>query len=335
MAKKKLSSYWQDRDKAERDWIKDNLAKDDQFNKVLDRSYQVAVDNINKQIEHEISRIGGVGSVVQPDQMAEYERLASQVVQKANEMRAAGHKVSYSDFSKSINDRMAAYNATMRINQLELMKSEVGTQLVDLGMTVEATIGDHTDSEYQKERKRQAGILDVTTKNGERWVSRKTINRATASVNSGAFSKNVWANVDTLKANLDGLLSTALIRGDNPREMIKYLRPLVKSTVMNQSYAAERIARTETARVQHQAQLDAIINADYKYVKWYAEPSACRICRGIEESSGSASLPDGVYAVDEVPDVPVHPNCRCSIGAYWVDGRNNSLGDAGSNDAAL
>lgn len=95
---------------------------------------------------------------------------------------------------------------------------------------------------------------------------------ATINVTVGDFSKNVWANVDTLKANLDGLLSTAIIRGDNPSELIKYLKPLVKETVLNKRYAAERIARTESARVQYKAQLDSLKNNDYKYCKWYIEP---------------------------------------------------------------
>lgn len=142
---------------------------------------------------------------------------------------------------------------------------------------------------------------------------------ATINVTVGDFSKNVWANGDTLKANLDGLLSTAIIRGDNPRELIKYLKPLVKETVLNKRYAAERIARTESARVQYKAQLDSLKNNDYKYCKWYIEPGACKACREIAISNSGGNLPEGIYEVDDCPDIPVHPNCRCSIGAWWKD----------------
>ena len=142
---------------------------------------------------------------------------------------------------------------------------------------------------------------------------------ATVNVTVGDFSKNVWANVDTLKANLDGLLSTAIIRGDNPRELIKYLKPLVKETVLNKRYAAERIARTESARVQYKAQLDSLKTNDYKYCKWYIEPGACKACREIAISNSGGNLPEGIYEVDDCPDIPVHPNCRCSIGAWWKD----------------
>ena len=318
---KKRNNYWKLRAINERRWQLKQLQKDSRFNKVLDRSYQIAVDNINKQIEHELTRIGGIRNLVTADQMSEYERLAQQVVNRANIMRLAGNKIKYSDFPQEINERLKAYNATMRINQLELLKSEIGTHLLDLGMDVETKITDKVYKDYFAEMKRQAGILKATTSNNI-WASPAVIDRATANIAVGAFSKNIWANIDNLKARLDGLLATAMIRGDNPKEMVKYLKPLVKSTVGNSAYAAERIARTESARVQHEAQVLSLKQNDYKYCKWYIEPGACKYCREIANSNSGGNLPEGIYEVDDCPDIPVHPNCRCSIGAYWLDEEN-------------
>lgn len=253
--------------------------------------------------------------------MAEYERLAQQVVDHANQLRAAGHKVKYSDFAPEVNARLRAYNATMRINQMELMKSKISTHLLDLGMNIETKVGDKLYNDYLKEMKRQAGILGTTSSN-ELWVSQSVLSHITSSINVASFSKNIWANIDVMKANLDGLLATAVVRGDNPRELVRYLTKYVKSEVGDKRYAAERIARTETARVQHEVQLESLKGNDYKYCKWYAEPGACKTCREISESSGGKNLPESVYPVDDVPDIPVHPNCRCSIGAYWLDKDN-------------
>lgn len=318
---KKRNDYWKLRAINERKWQFKQLQKDSRFNKVLDRSYQIAVDNINKQIEHELTRIGGIRNLVTADQMSEYERLAQQVVNRANIMRSAGNKIKYSDFPQEINERLKAYNATMRINQLELLKSEIGTHLLDLGMDVETKITDKVYKDYFDEMKRQAGILKATTSNNI-WASPAVIDSATANIAVGAFSKNIWANIDNLKARLDGLLATAMIRGDNPKEMVKYLKPLVKSTVGNSAYAAERIARTESARVQHEAQVLSLKQNDYKYCKWYIEPGACKYCREIANSNSGGNLPEGIYEVDDCPDIPVHPNCRCSIGAYWLAEEN-------------
>lgn len=318
---KKRNNYWKLRAINERRWQLKQLQKDSRFNKVLDRSYQIAVDNINKQIEHELTRIGGIRNLVTADQMSEYERLAQQVVNRANIMRLAGNKIKYSDFPQEINERLKAYNATMRINQLELLKSEIGTHLLDLGMDVKTKITDKVYKDYFDEMKRQAGILKATTSNNI-GASPAVIDSATANIAVGAFSKNIWANIDNLKARLDGLLATAMIRGDNPKEMVKYLKPLVKSTVGNSAYAAERIARTESARVQHEAQVLSLKQNDYKYCKWYIEPGACKYCREIANSNSGGNLPEGIYEVDDCPDIPVHPNCRCSIGAYWLDEEN-------------
>lgn len=318
---KKRNNYWKLRAINERRWQLKQLQKDSRFNKVLDRSYQIAVDNINKQIEHELTRIGGIRNLVTADQMSEYERLAQQVVNRANIMRSAGKKIKYSDFPQEINERLKVYNATMRINQLELLKSEVGTHLLDLGMDIETKITDKVYKDYFDEMKRQSGILKATTSNNI-WASPAVIDSATANIAVGAFSKNIWANIDNLKARLDGLLATAMIRGDNPKEMVKYLKPLVKSTVGYSVYAAERIARTESSRVQHEAQVLSLKQNDYKYCKWYIEPGACKYCREIAHSNSGGNLPEGIYEVYDCPDIPVHPNCRCSIGAYWLDEEN-------------
>lgn len=313
------NNYWALRAENERKWQLKQLQKDSRFNKVLDRSYQIAIDNINKQIEHELNRVGGIRNLVTADQMAEYERLARQVVNRANIMRAQGKKViKYSDFPQEINDRLRVYNATMRINQLELIKSEIGTHLLDLGMDIETKITDKVNADYFAEMKRQAGILRSTVSNNI-WTSPAVIDRATANITVGAFSKNIWANIDNLKARLDGLVATAMVRGDNPKEMIKYLKPMVKKTVGDATYAAERIARTESSRVQHEAQVLSLKQNDYKYCKWYIEPGACKYCREIAHSNSGGNLPEGIYEVDDCPDIPVHPNCRCSIGAYWLD----------------
>lgn len=216
---KKRNNYWKLRAINERRWQLKQLQKDSRFNKVLDRSYQIAIDNINKQIEHELTRIGGIRNLVTADQMSEYERLAQQVVNRANIMRAAGKKIKYSDFPQEINERLKVYNATMRINQLELLKSEVGTHLLDLGVDVETKITDKVYKDYFDEMKRQAGILKATTSNNI-WASPAVIDSATANIAVGAFSKNMWANIDNLKARLDGLLATAMIRGDNPKRWL-------------------------------------------------------------------------------------------------------------------
>lgn len=130
------------------------------------------------------------------------------------------------------------------------------------------------------------------------------------------FSQRIWINQDILKAELDELLTAATIQGQSPLKIARKLRGQVAETVNNHRYVTERIARTESARIQTQAQLDSFHKFDYDYCKWVAEPSACDVCKEISEGGRTGR---GIYRVDDVPDIPVHPNCRCSIAAYMPD----------------
>lgn len=310
----KKNNYWAKREKAERAWQIEQDKNFDKYVKELGEIYQKAIDNINREIRADIGIANG--QLIKADKMAEYERLAKAMVKKADAMRAKGHIVTRKDFSKDVNDRLKIYNATMRVNRNEILKSMIGEQLVDLGMDQEIDLTKKLWNDYTKEKVRQAGILGVTTKN-KTWSNTDTAEIIYGQIANANFSKRIWANVDSLKGRLDGLVSTAIIRGDNPKEMAKWLTGEVGATIKNQRYVAERLARSETARVQFSVQKMSALDNGYKYVKWYAEGSACKACKAI--ACDDVGYGDGIYPVKEVPDIPVHPNCMCSIGAYWVD----------------
>lgn len=52
---------------------------------------------------------------------------------------------------------------------------------------------------------------------------------------------------------------------------------------------------------------------------WTAESVACRACREIAERDDTGVGEAGVYKLNDVPELPVHPNCRCSIVAWYPD----------------
>ncbi|PXZ21906.1 hypothetical protein DM474_00390 [Lactobacillus helveticus] len=308
------SSYWAEREKEELKWQAQQEADLKKYMNGIGDLYQKTIDNINREIKADLGYSNG--KLLQAEKMPEYERLAKEMVAKADAMRAKGHHVTREDFSKDVNDRLKVYNASMRINRNETLKSMIGEQLVDLGIEHENALTSKLRDAYTKEKRRQAGILGVTTK-AKSWTSSDTVAAIYGQIGSANFSKRIWADIDSLKGTLDGLVSTAIIRGDNPKEMAKWLTGEVATTVSNQKYAAERLARTETARVQFSVQKRTAMLNDYKYVKWYAEGSACKYCKAIV--GDDVGYGDGIYPVKEVPDIPVHPNCMCSIGAYWVE----------------
>lgn len=287
----------------------------DKYNQHIVELYKQAISDIDKQIRADLALSNG--NLVKAKDMEEYELLAKRAVAKANTLRAKGKHVTRKDFSADVNNRLKVYNATMRINRNEILKSKIGARLVELGIDQEGSLTNKLWNEYTKEKERQAGILGITTKSNL-WTSKEVQEQIAGQIAGANFSKRIWANVDVLKGQLDGLVSSAIIRGENPVKMAKQLTGMVSSTVMDQEYAAERLARTEIARVQFAAQKNSIIDNGYKYVKWIAEGDACRTCREIAYKDNGYDE-DGVYKAKEVPDIPVHPNCMCSISAHWVD----------------
>lgn len=314
----KNNDYWKKRELAEKKWqmqVENNIQS---YNQRIVQMYQNAIDDINRQIKSDLAFSGG--KLVTAKGMQEFETLAKEAVKKANELRKNGHHVTRKDFSKDVNNRLKIYNATMRINRNEMLKSKIGVRLVDLGVEQEADLTKKLWNAYIKEKERQAGILKVTAKSNL-WTSKEVQEQIAKQIGGANFSQRIWANVDSLKGQLDGLISSAIIRGENPVKMARWLVDQVSDTVTNQRYAAERLARTETARVQFEAQKMSILDNGYKYVKWIAEGAACKICRAIADKDNGFDE-YGVYKAKDIPDIPVHPNCMCSISAYWVDDKN-------------
>lgn len=321
------SKYWSNREKAERRWQAQQEKNLEIYNKHLAEMFQSTIDELNKEIKANLAYSDG--KVITVQAIKEYETLAKKVVAKAQVAMAKGNHVSRKDFSKDINDRLKVYNATMRINRNEILKSKIGAHLVDLGIDQESSLTKKLWNDYVKEKDRQAGILKISTENSL-WNSKEVQEQIYRQVANAKFSSRIWANTDGLKGALDGLISTAIIRGDNPREMVKWLTEKVSDSVANARYAAERLARTETARVQVQAAKSMFNKYDYKYVMWYAEGQACKVCREIAEKDNNWG--PGIYKLKDVPDIPMHPNCMCSIGAYWID---KEKGDVNLSDEQL
>lgn len=317
------NKYWEERAQQEKQWIAQNLKNDEQFNQLLQNYYDRAIADINKTIDAEYARFSspkdGRKAVSQMDVQA-YQDTAKDVVAKAEQMRKDGKTVTYGDFSQEVNYRLKVYNATMRINRLENIKSQIGAQMLEYNLDVQSAISDKLTDDYQAEIKRQAGIMGESVQ-GKLWTSKQVAKTVMAQTGGANFSQRLWANQDTLKAELDRVISNGIISGESPRKMAIRLKSQVKDTVTNNRYVTERIARTESARVQYTAQIEAIKKNGYQFVQWFAEPKACIICSHIVHQDNGYG--PGIYKIDKVPKIPddTHPNCRCSISETWVEGQ--------------
>lgn len=325
------NNYWADRITKERKWQEQQLKNDAAFNQRLQEYYDQAIVQINKDIDNQINSLAQRDQVsyveaqkaVSLTDIADYETEAKKVVQEANRLRAQRKHVTYNDFSDEVNKRMRNYNATMRVNRLEYIKSQIGLSMIEAGMNIDSDMQSKVADDYRGELKRQSGILNHSAENTSLWTSRGVAKQITKQVNGATFSQRVWANQDALKAQLDVVITNGILTGKNPRAVAKQLKNNVRKTVKNQSYVTERIARTESARVQHSAQIELIKKNGYQFVQWIAEPRACQECRRIATQDNGFG--DGIYRINKVPKIPedTHPNCRCSISETWVEGQRN------------
>lgn len=217
--------------------------------------------------------------------------------------RKAARYVKTKDFSKQANDEMRLYNATMKINRLELLKANIGLELVagfdELQKYFEEKLTNRTMDEF----KRQSGILGRTVQNNEK-AAHAIVN---ASFKNATYSDRIWMYQGMLKAELDSLLKTGLIQGKHPTELARHLQKRFGVS----AYNANRLMTTELARVQTEAQKQSFIRNGFTQYTFLAIGTACEACRALNEKHFDI---DKMMPGENAP--PMHPNCRCSVAAY-------------------
>ena len=314
--------YWLNREKQQQAYIDKNLASDEQYNKVIQAQYDSLLADINKRIDSELSKLANENGISIADMRAkvsqtdikQFEAEAKRVVAQADKMRKQGKSPKFADWSQEVNDRLKLYNATMRINRLEYLKAGIGLDMITAGLQVDSELRDKLFKDATKEQKRQAGIL------GENNAHIDTLaigNIILAKTKSNDFSQRIWTNMDVLQAKLSQTIMAGITTGQSYDEMARRLKTQVSKDVQNVTYATQRIARTEATRVQTEITMNSLKRNGYDFCKWYKEPSACHDCALIGNQDNGWGK--GIYKVKDVPTIPVHPNCRCAVGAYWVE----------------
>lgn len=293
------NDYWF---KREQKWIKKQLQDDALINKKIELQLNRALVNIQKDIANYYAAYAKGQNISLADAMTKVKQFDVKAFEAT-----AKQMVENKDFSALANERLKLYNATMRINQLEYLKSQVGMELVDANSNIEKIMGNKLTSAYQDEVKRQAGILNKHRLNDVKGAVNSVVN---ASFQGATWSQRIWANNDNLKSRLEQLLTKSMVQGINPKVLARDLSDQFKKEFNNSRYMAERLMRTETARVQDEAQRRSFEKNGIEYVVWVNEPDACENCIDI------ANANDGIYPLNKVPGIPVHANCRCSKAAY-------------------
>jgi SPP1 gp7 family putative phage head morphogenesis protein len=290
------SSYWR---KREEKWIQQQMKEDAKQSQIIAEKYQKALDQIQKEIDANWERFAGKEGVT----LSEAKKLALEMDVKSFSRKAKQY-VKEKNFSKTANDELRLYNVTMRTSRLELLKSQLGLELIALSDELDTYTADTLTKSGTAEAKRQAGILGETVfTDYEKFIDIV----ANASFQGATFSERIWGNLGALKADLDRLLIRSITQGRNPRELARELRNLFDSS----KFEAERLMRTETARVQIAVQMKSYQENGIEEYLFIAEPDACKICATMAKKSEKEPFEVENHQVG-LNAPPMHPNCRCS-----------------------
>lgn len=287
--------YWRDREiEHARSAIKNETKIANEINKL----YRDTSREIEKEINTMLSNYASKEGL----SMTDVRKQADKIDIRDYEDKAKKY-VKDKDFSKKANKEMRRYNLKMKVSRLQLLHSYIDMDLIAAANESESIIYDHLIDVGMNEVKRQSGILGETIK-----LFRKDIEYiAKRKFHDSDFSNRIWKNKRQLHSELKKRLTEQITRGQNPREAARKLRKEVENSVYN----AERIMRTESARVQSESQMESFKEMGFEQYEFITTEGACEICEPLDGE------------IFELKDArpgenlsPMHPMCRCSSAAY-------------------
>lgn len=305
----KSSDYWR---KREEENLRKNRVSEAEYARQIQETYEYMLDQIQKEINGFYTRYATKEGIT----MAEAKRRVDKLDIAAYERKAKKY-VATKDFSDQANEKMRVYNLTMKVNRLELLKANIGLEMVsgfdEMQKYFDKKLTDRTLKEFQ----RQAGILGKSVLKNEKYAH-AIVN---ASFKNATYSDRIWMYQGMLKAELEGLLASGLIRGQNPKKLAKHLEKRFGVS----AYNAQRLMTTELARVQTEAQKQSFVRNgfdEYVYVAC-GNSDVCAECKALD---GKHFKVEDMMPGENAP--PMHPCCHCSVAAYmddelyeeWLDG---------------
>ena len=293
--------YWQAREKL---YIEKSL-KDE---KALIKESISRFEILQKQLEQEINAWYGKYATELGISLADAKKKVETADIKFLEERAK-KIVATKDFSPLANEQMRLYNLTMRINRYQYLLSDIGITTAEFYSEHEAFLYESFNKLAIDEYTKQAGVLGNNVKGSASTIDQIVTGsyQAGEQPNSYLWAEALWANQLALKNLLDIELTRAIIAGENPRKVARRIAKVMKVAKSN----AERLARTEMARIQGEIQKDTYKKAKIDKYIFISEPTACDACSPLDgRIFGVKSQKIGVNVQ------PIHPNCRCSTAPY-------------------
>lgn len=299
--------YWEKREQKQRElYMMEEAQQQRELEKIYAEMYRHAEDEIN--------RFYGKYADAEGIDITEAKKRVTQADVEAYEALAKEY-VKNKDFSDRANAEMRLYNATMKINRLEMLKARIGVYLVagvnDIDDYYEKVVTDRT----RREIERQAGILGETVSIAD--TTKRAENIVNASFFNATYSERIWSNMDNLRSEISIQLQRGLIAGVGSREMARRVKEYAYDKSLSD---AHRLMVTELRRVQTDVAMDSYKESGVeRYVYLAVNPRACPICRQLDGKD---------FAVSEAEPAknapPMHPRCHCTTAPYVDEDEYNA-----------
>ena len=298
------NSYWSKRLKQE---LLAKQASEADVDKAMSALYRVHQTNIEKEIQAFYQKYADDEGV----SITEAKKRADKVDVQAFADKAKRY-VEEKNFSPRANAELKLYNLKMRVSRAELLQYNMDLELLALGEGERQLTEKFLRAGFADEVKSQSGIL------GEYIKNPKTVEQSMEAVLNVPFegvtwSERIWDRQQALRQVVARTAHETLVRGRNAMAMIPELR---REFGVSKS-AAKRLAVTEVARVQSEAQKISMIENGFDEYEYIAEPTACPIC---------AKLDGNIYKVSEMEPgkncAPMHPHCHCSTAPHMSREKN-------------
>lgn len=289
--------YWKEREEAQR---KKNIKDEKEYDKEIKKIYQNMMDRINNEIYSFYAKYASDNGIT----MREAKKRASKLDIEEYARKAAKY-VEEKNFSKQANEEMKLYNLTMKVNRLELLKANIGLELIKGHNILYQFFYKLLHRRVTNEADRLSGILGDTIIDNKKFAD-SIVN---ASFHNATFSDRIWMYQDLLKNDINNLLQTGLIQGRNPNVLARDLRKRFNVKISD----AERLMRTEMARVQIDAQMKSYAANgidEFEYIACGGS-DVCDICKKLD---GKVFKVSKMLISENAP--PMHPNCHCSTGVH-------------------
>lgn len=308
--------YWREREERQR---AENIRNEARTAERINRIFRTMQDSIQQEIESFYQRYADKEGITLAEargrvsniDMEQYERLAKRYVE------AAHHGDRDLAFSDEANEQMRLYNATMRINRLEMLKARCGIRAMEGYRDTERLINDNLEERAYSEYSRLAGILGNSVQFNENMV-RAIVN---ASYQNATWSQRLWTHQATLSERIGAQLAQGILTGKSSTVLAREIQKLTGGS----TYACQRLMRTELRRVQTEAALQSMTDngvTEYKFI----------VANGVNPCEECLALDGQVFKLSDMNvgknAPPIHPSCHCASAPHvdeakwqrWLDG---------------